>query len=75
MTLSLTFCRAFSNKMSHTAKISAIFSDFCYFEIKPEMRDVLANMREISQNAGFPTRLRDGWLTPMVYMHSSGISL
>ena len=25
------------------------------------MRDVLAKMREISQTAGFPTRLRNGW--------------
>ena len=32
--------------MSHIAKIIAIFSDFCYFEIKPEMRDVFAKMRE-----------------------------
>ena len=28
------------------------------------MRDVLAKMPEICQNAGFPARLRDGWLTP-----------
>ena len=25
------------------------------------MRDILGKMREIRQNAGFPTRLRDGW--------------
>ena len=25
------------------------------------MREVLAKMREMSQNAGFPARLRDGW--------------
>ena len=43
-----------------TAKIIAIFSDFSYFEIKPEMRDVFGKMREINQNAGFPARLRDG---------------
>ena len=30
----------------HTTKSIAIFTDFCYFEIKPEMRDVLAKMRE-----------------------------
>ena len=40
--------------------IIAIFSDFFYFEKKPEMRDVLAKMRETSQIAGFPARLRDG---------------
>ena len=38
-------------------RMIAIFSDFCYFEIMPEMRDVLAKMREVSQNAGFPARL------------------
>ena len=46
--------------MSPTVKIISILSDFGYFEIKPEMRDVLAKMREISQNAGFPARLREG---------------
>ena len=46
--------------MSPYSKIIAIFSDFCYFEIKSEMRDVLAKMRDISQKAGFPARLRDG---------------
>ena len=29
----------FRTKCLHTAKIIAIFSDFCYFEIKPEMWD------------------------------------
>ena len=60
--------QALSNNMSptvrtkclRTAKLIAILSDLCYFEIKPEMRDVLAKMREMSQNAGFPARLRDG---------------
>ena len=28
-----------------------IFSDFCYFEIKPEMRDVLAKMQECGKQA------------------------
>ena len=53
----------FRTKCLRTAKMIANFSDFCNFEIKPEMRDVLeknAGMREISQNAGFPARLRDG---------------
>ena len=31
--------------------MSAIFSDFSYFEIKPEMRDVLAKMRECGKQA------------------------
>ena len=54
------FAELFRTNCLRTANIIAIFSDFCYFEIKPEMRDVLAGMREISQNAGFPARLRDG---------------
>ena len=33
-------------KCLRTAKMIAIFSDFCCFEIKQEMRDVLAKMRE-----------------------------
>ena len=38
------------------------YCDFQQFvlEIKPEMREVLAKMREISQNAGFLARLRGG---------------
>ena len=54
------FTELFRTKCLRTAKIIAIFSNFCYFEIKPEMRDALEKMREISQNAGFPARLRDG---------------
>ena len=54
------FAELFRIKCLRTAKIIAIFSDFCCFEIMPEMRDVLAKIREISQNAGFPARLRDG---------------
>ena len=51
---------AFSIKLSpYSLKKESILSDFCYFKIKPEMRDVLAKMREISQNAGFAARLRD----------------
>ena len=62
VTLSLTFSQSFfEQKCLRTAKIIAIFSDFCYFEIKPEMRDVQEKMRELSQNVGFPARLRDGW--------------
>ena len=37
--------------MFATAQIIAIFSDFCYFEIKPEMRDVVAKMRECGREA------------------------
>ena len=36
--------------VAYTAIIIEIFSDLCYLEIKPELRDVLAKMREISQN-------------------------
>ena len=42
------------SKNLRIAKISAIFSDFSYFEIKPEIRDVLAKMREISKMRDFP---------------------
>ena len=46
MTLSSTFSQNFfEENVSVTVKIIAIFSDFC-FEIKPEMRNVLAKMRE-----------------------------
>ena len=58
--MAYVFAELFLTKCLRTVKIIAIFSDSCYFEIKPEMRDVLAKMREISQNAGFPARLRDG---------------
>ena len=54
------FAELFRTKCLRKAKIIAIFSDFCYFERKPEMLDVFAKMREISQNVGFPARLRDG---------------
>ena len=40
------FPELFRTKCLRTAKIIAIFSDFCYSEIRPEMRDVLAKMRE-----------------------------
>ena len=40
------FAELFRIKCLRTAKIIAIFSDFCYFKIKPEMRDVLAKMQE-----------------------------
>ena len=36
-------------KCLRTANIIAIFSDFSYFKIKPEMRDVLAKMREFGK--------------------------
>ena len=52
MTLSLTFSQElFQTKCVRTAQIIAIFSDFCYFEIKPDMRDVLAKMRECGREA------------------------
>ena len=52
MTLALTFSQElFQTKCVRTAQIIAIFSDFCYFEIKPEMRDVLAKMRECGREA------------------------
>ena len=35
------------------------------------MRDILAKMREISQNAGFPARLRDGSHLCFKYLGSS----
>ena len=54
------FTELFRTKCLRTATFIAIFSDLGYCDIKPEMRDVLAKMREISQNAGFPARLRDG---------------
>ena len=49
----LRFRRAFSKKCLRrpTAKIIAIFSDFCNFKIKPEMRDVLTKMRECGKYA------------------------
>ena len=34
-----------------SAKINAIFNYFCYFEIKLEMRDVFAKMRECGKYA------------------------
>ena len=34
----------FEENVSVQVKNIAIFSDFCYFEIKPEMRDVLTKM-------------------------------
>ena len=52
MTLSVPFSQSsFEQNVSVQRKINAIFCYFCYFEIKPDMRDVLAKMREISQNA------------------------
>ena len=59
--LSVTFSQElFRTKCLRTSTIIAIFSDFWYLEIKPEMRDVVAKMQEVSQNAGFPARLRNG---------------
>ena len=40
------FAELFRTKCLRTATIIAILSDFLNFEIKPEMRDVLAKMRE-----------------------------
>ena len=54
------FAELFEQNVSVQLKFIAIFRDFSCFEIKPEMRDVLTKMREISKIAGFPTRLRDG---------------
>ena len=69
-TITYVFAALFQTKCLRRAKIIAIFSDFFYFEIKPEMRDVLAKMWEIRQNAGFPTRLRDGVDTYASYIAS-----
>ena len=54
----------FRTKCLRTAKINAIFINFCYFEIKPGMRDVLAKCG----NAGNTpkcgiSRTIAGWLT------------
>ena len=47
MTLSLAFWQSFfEQNVSVQLKIIAIFSNFCFFEIKPEMWDVLVKMRE-----------------------------
>ena len=40
------FAELFRTKSLRTAEIIAIFRDFGYFEIKPEMWDVLVKMRE-----------------------------
>ena len=51
VTLTLTFSQSFfEQNVSVQLKLIAIFV----------IRDVLAKMREISQNAGFPARLRNG---------------
>ena len=56
MTLLLTFSQSFfKQNISVQLKKIAIFSDFCYFEIKPEMRNVFAKMRECGKYA----KLRD----------------
>ena len=39
------FAELFRTKFLRTAEIIAIFSDF-FFKIKPEMRDILAKIRE-----------------------------
>ena len=59
--LPMTFSQSFfEQNVSVQRKLLRFSVIFVIFEIKPEMRDVLAKMWEISQNAGFPTRLRDG---------------
>ena len=45
------FIELFRTKCVRTATFIAIFSDFCYFEIKPEMRDVPTKMRECGKSA------------------------
>ena len=45
------FAELFRIKCLHKAIIIAIFSDFCYFQIKPEMQDVIAKMRECGKLA------------------------
>ena len=61
--LPMTFSELFRTKCIRTAKIIAIFSDFFHFRNKARNAGRSrknAGMREISQNAGFPARLRDG---------------
>ena len=58
------FRRAFSNKMSPYSKNYCDFQRFLLFRKKARNAGRFrknAGMREISQNAGFPARLRDGW--------------
>ena len=60
--------RAFSNKMS---PYSWNYCDFQRFFFQNKARNAgrsgeNTGMREISQNAGFPARLRDGWHLSMV---------
>ena len=62
------FRRAFSNKMS---PYSWNYCDFQRFFFQNKARNAgrsgeNTGMREISQNAGFPARLRDGWHLSMV---------
>ena len=57
------FAELFRTKWLLSAKINAIFSYFLLFWNKARNAGCSsknAGMREISQNAGFPTRLRDG---------------
>ena len=57
------FFKSWRRKCSF-AYVSYSSKDYCDFQRflnKPETRDVLAKMREISQNVGFPEQLRDGW--------------
>ena len=67
MTLSLTFSKSFfEQNVSLQLKITVILSDFERFlSFRNKARNAgcshtNAGMREISQNAGFPARLRDG---------------
>ena len=53
----MMFAEIFRTKCLRKVEFIAIF---LMFEIEPEMRDILAELREISQNAGIPARLRDG---------------
>ena len=58
------FHRAFSNKMSPYSQNYCDFQRFLLFRNKARNAGRSrknAGMREISQNAGFPTWLRDGW--------------
>ena len=45
------FAVLFLTKCLRKAKIISIFSDFCRFEIMPEMRDVLAEIRACGKYA------------------------
>ena len=58
------FRRAFSNKMSPSSWNYCDFQQFLLFRNKARnagRSGENAGMRQISQNAGFPARLQDGW--------------